>query len=187
MLRKINIKEFKRLYRKHIVRDFPRSERSTLNKLKKRILKGNEVAYIYQEDNKEKAYIIVAILNNYVLITFLAVFEDYRGEGIGTKLLKEIEQKFNNKRGILLEVENPQYSIEEKEIRQRRINFYQRANYKIVDGVGVILHGIMFYVMILSMNDDEIKKLEIAKEIENFYYNISRKLDKDICFNIIEK
>lgn len=188
MLKKINLKEFKNLYRKHIVKDFPREERRSLNKFKKRITKGKEEAYIYLENGKEKAYTIIAVLDNYVMVSFLAVFKEYRGEGIGTKLLKEIKDNFSNKKGILLEVENPKYSKnqEEKEIRERRIKFYEKSNYNIVDGVEVNSHSIMFNIMILNINNKEINKQQISKEINDFYTNIFRRYDKDLSFKIIE-
>ena len=72
MLKKIGLKEFKDLYRKHIIRDFPREERSSLNNFKKRIICKNEEVYIYMENGYEKAYIIIANLNNnYILISFI--------------------------------------------------------------------------------------------------------------------
>ena len=188
MLKKINLKQFKNLYRKHIVKDFPRAERTTLNKFKKRITRGQEVVYVYEEAGKEKAYIIIANLDNYVLVSFLAVFKQYRGEGIGTKLLKEIEANFSNKKGILLEVENPEYSIsqDEKEIRQRRIKFYERSNYNIVENIQINLHSTMFNIMILNINNTKINKQEISKELNDFYTNISRRYDKTLSFKIIE-
>ena len=188
MLKKINLKEFKNLYRKHIVKDFTRAERTTLNKFKKRITRGQEVVYVYEEVGKEKAYTIIANLDNYVLVSFLAVFKQYRGEGIGTKLLKEIKANFSNKKGILLEVENPEYSISqnEKEIRQRRIKFYERSNYNIVENIQINLHSTIFNIMMLNINDTKINKQEISKELNDFYTNIFRRYDKTLSFKIIE-
>lgn len=187
MLKKINLKEFKDLYRKHIIKDFPREERTTLNKFKKRITRGQEDVYVYKEEGKEKAYIIVAVLNNYIMVTFLAVFEEYRGEGIGTKLLKEIRDNFSNKKGILLEVENPIYSVDEtdKVVREKRIKFYEKSNYNIIDGVEVSLHSTMFNVMMLNINDTKINEQEISKELNDFYTNVFRRYDKTLSFKII--
>lgn len=189
MLEKINIKEFKDLYRKHIVKDFIREERTTLNKFKKRITRGQEEVYVYKEEGKEKAYIIVAVLNNYIMVTFLAVFEEYRGKGIGTKLLKEIRDNFSNKKGILLEVENPIYSIDEadKVVREKRIKFYEKSNYNIIDGVEVSLHSTMFNIMLLNVNNTTIDKKEIAEELNSFYKDIFRRYDKTLSFQIMVK
>ena len=54
MLRKIKFKEFKDLYRKHIVQDFPSSERPNLEGFRRRILKHNEQVFIYEENETEK-------------------------------------------------------------------------------------------------------------------------------------
>ncbi len=186
MLKKINLKEFKELYRKHIVKDFQRAERTTLNRFKKRVTRGQEEVYVYEEAEKEKAYIIIAVLNNYIMVSFLAVFKEFRGEGIGTKILKEIKDKFSNKKDILLEVEDPKYSKSEKEIRQRRIKFYERSNYNIVENIQIKLHSTIFNIMILNINDKKIDKQEIAKELNNFYTNIFRRYDKTLSFKIIE-
>ena len=37
MLKKADLKKFKEIYRKHIVKDFPREERSSLNNFKKEL------------------------------------------------------------------------------------------------------------------------------------------------------
>lgn len=187
MLRKANLKEFKKLYRKHIIKDFPREERRSLNKFKKRVTRGSEEVYIYEEDGKEKAYTIVAVLNNYIMVSFLAVYKEFRGEGIGTKLLSEIKDNFSNKKGILLEVEDPDFSKDQKEeeIRKKRIRFYKKSNYNIVDGVKISSHSIIFDIMILNISNTKIDKQEIAKELNDFYINIFKRYDKTLSFKII--
>lgn len=185
--KKIGLKEFKDLYRKHIVKDFPREERSNLNKFKKRILNGKEEAYIYYEDGKEKAYTIVAVLNNYVLVSYLAVFKEYRGKGIGTKLLEEIKENFSNKNGIILEVEDPNYSVSktDKIIREKRIKFYGKSNYKIVENIGISFYTTVFKIMILNNSGKETEQKEIAEELSDFYKNISKRYGETLFFNII--
>lgn len=186
MLKKINLKEFKDLYRKHIIKDFPKEERPNLNKFKKRIKSKNENAYIYCENGKDKAYAIITMLDNYCFISFLAVYEEYRGEGIGTKLLKEISENFSNKKGIILEVESPQYAISEKDkiVREKRIRFYEKANYKIVENMEICLSSVMFNIMILNMLGTNIDEKEIANEMECFYKNIYKKYGKTLDFYI---
>jgi len=88
----------------------------------------------------------------------------------------------------LLEVENPKYSKsqKEKEIRERRIKFYEKSNYNVVDRVKVNSHSIMFNIMILNINNEKIDKQEIAKELNDLYTNIFRRYDKNLSFSIIE-
>lgn len=88
----------------------------------------------------------------------------------------------------MLEVENPKYSKsqKEKEIRERRIKFYEKSNYNVVDRVKVNSHSIMFNIMILNINNEKIDKQEIAKELNDLYTNIFRRYDKNLSFSIIE-
>lgn len=88
----------------------------------------------------------------------------------------------------MLEVENPKYSKsqKEKEIRERRIKFYEKSNYNVVDRVEVNSHSIMFNIMILNINNEKIDKQEIAKELNDLYTNIFRRYDKNLSFSIIE-
>ena len=189
MLKKIGLKEFKDLYRKHIIRDFPREERSSLNNFKKRIICKNEEVYIYMENGYEKAYIIIANLNNnYILISFLAVFEEYRGEGIGTKLLAEIKEKFNDKKGIVLEVESPKNATSEKDkiIREKRIKFYEKSNYKMLKNTKIFFGYNSFNIMFLN-NRDNIDEKEITNVLNEFYVKTSKRYDKTLIFKVIEE
>ena len=144
MLKKIKFKEFKDLYRKHIVKDFPSSERPNLEGFRKRMLK-------YNEGN--------------------------RGKGIGTKILKELEEKYSNKKGILLEVEDPDFAKNknEKSIQERRISFYERANFKVVENLKIELFMVNFNIMIRNITSASTEISEVEKVLEQFYSTITDK------------
>ena len=193
MLKKADLKKFKEIYRKHIVKDFPRGERSSLNNFKKRIINKNEELYVFSENGEEKAYTIIANLdNNFILISFLAVFEKYRGEGIGTKLLAEIKEKFKVKKGIILEVESPKDAISEKDkiIREKRIKFYEKSNYQMLKNTKIFFGNNSFNIMLLN-NKDNIDEKEIAKALNEFYNEFylktSKRYDKTLSFRVIEE
>lgn len=171
MLRKIKFKEFKNLYRKHIIYDFPKTERPNLQGFRKRILQGKEEVYIFVEEGTEKAYCIIANLDEYVLISFLAVYKEQRGKGTGTKLLKEIAKKYPNKKGILLEVENPEFANNEKErdIQEKRIKFYEKANYQIIEKLKLKLYSVNYKMMTYLPKDTKIETEEIKEKMEQFY------------------
>lgn len=141
MLRKIKFKEFKDLYRKHIVKDFPSSERPNLEGFRKRMLK-------YNEGN--------------------------RGKGIGTKILKELGEKYSNKKGILLEVEDPDFAKNENEksIQERRIRFYERANFQVVENLKVELFMVNFNIMLHNITSASTEISEVEKVMKQFYYTI---------------
>lgn len=181
MLRKIKFKEFKDLYRKHIVKDFPSSERPNLEGFRKRMLKYNEETYIYEEEGVERGYCIIDQIQEYVLVAFLAVYEGNRGKGIGTKILKELEEKYSNKKGILLEVEDPDFAKNEnqKNIQERRIKFYERANFQVVENLKVELFMVNFKIMIYNFKNEQININEIEKVMKQFYYAIIEKKRRD--------
>lgn len=177
MLEKIKFKEFKRLYRTRMVQDFPSNERPKLQGFRKRMLKYNEEVFIYSEDNKEKAYLIVDELEeNYILISFLAVYKEYRGQGIGSKLLKEIREKYQNKKAILLEVENPEYAKEkERTIMEKRISFYKKSDYEIVSNLEMEMFFVQYKIMALKNGNFIMDKETIARVIQNYYNKILKK------------
>lgn len=184
MLRKIKFKEFKELYRKHIIQDFPSSERPNLEGFRRRIVKHNEQVFIYEENETEKGYCIIDDLNEYILVSFLAVYKETRGQGIGTKILKEIEEKYSNKKGIILEVENPEFAENEKEknIQEKRIKFYQNSNFEIVPSLNVKLFMVNFKIMIYQKEKKEINTREVIDKIKEYYSKILNKKR----FNCIE-
>ncbi len=189
MLKKADLKKFKEIYRKYIIKDFPREERSSLNNFKKRIINKNEELYVFSENGEEKAYTIIANLdNNFILISFLAVFEKYRGEGIGTKLLAEIKEKFKDKKGIILEVESPEDATDEndKSIREKRIKFYEKSDYKMLKNTQIYLGNMLFNIMFLN-NKDNIDESEISKSLNEFYLKTSKRYDKTLSFRVIEE
>ena len=188
MLKKADLKKFKEIYRKYIVKDFPIGERSSLNNFKKRIASKNEEVFIFLEEGIEKAYIIIANLdNNFILVSFLAVFEQYRGEGIGTKLLEEIKEKFKEKKGIILEVESPEDAISEKDriIREKRIKFYEKSNYQMLKNTKIFFGNSSFNIMTLN-NKDNAEEKEVANVLNGFYVKTSKRFDKTLIFRVIE-
>lgn len=177
MLRKIKFKEFKNLYRKHIIKDFPKSERPNLEGFRKRMLKYNEETFIYEEQGVERGYCIINQIQDYVLVAYLAVYEGNRGKGIGTKILKELEEKYSNKKGILLEVEDPDFAKNknEKSIQERRISFYERANFKILENLKIELFMVNFNIMIRHITSASTEISEVEKVLGQFYSRITDK------------
>ncbi len=175
MLRKIKFKEFKELYRKHIIKDFPKNERPNLQRFRKRMLKNNEETYIFEEDGNAKGYCIVDELQEYILIAFLATYKENRGQGIGTKILRDLKEKYSNKKGILLEVEDPEFAKneEEKNIQEKRIKFYKKSDFKIIDKLKLNLFLVHFKLMIYSSEQNDIQKIKDA--LEHFYFLMTDK------------
>ncbi len=179
MLKKVKIQEFKDLYRKHIVKDFPKTERPNLKGFRRRILKNNEQVFIFEENEIKKGYCLASEIGEYILVTFLAVYKENRGQGIGTKILKELKEKYENKKGILLEVENPDFAEndKEKEIQLKRIKFYEKSKFEIVPNLNIKLFFVNFKIMIYQAQKQKIEKEEIIDSLYKYYQkNIGKKI-----------
>ena len=91
MIKKLDIEGAKKLYRNYMEKDFPDDEIPSYKHYVKLIEEGLSIPYTYEENNEEKAYIICVEKGDFVLLSHLAVLKEYRGQGIGTKLLEEIK------------------------------------------------------------------------------------------------
>jgi len=105
---------------------FPSDERRTLE-LQKELIKNKQYNFFIVTKDK----VLVAIITDwnfgdFLFVEHLAVKEDLKGKGIGTKLLKEYLSK--NKQKIVLEVERP-----ETEIATKRIKFYEKIGFNLND------------------------------------------------------
>lgn len=103
MIRKLNIENAKKLYKDYMEEDFPEDERPSYNHYLKLLENGETIAYTYDEKDEKKAYVICIEKEDYVLILHLAVFKEYRGQGIGTRLLEEIKFFYKEKQAVILE------------------------------------------------------------------------------------
>lgn len=101
---------------------FPISEIRPYEKVK--YICDHNIAQMYgYYDEKLKGVIILWENEEFVMIENFAVDKNCRGEGIGSIMLKEVANKFQDKT-IFLEVEEPYDGISE-----RRIGFYERNNF----------------------------------------------------------
>lgn len=175
MIRKIEIKEVSKLYRAHIKKDFPHIERPPCFVIKNNMKNGIKEGYLYIKDNTELAYSINAIIENFVLISLFAVFSEHRNQGIGTTFLKEMLDNYIDKKGIILEVEKPENAkrSEEKEIRNKRISFYENIGFTVYKDIEYSIFKVPMYLMVFS--NTKLTKNEIVLAVKNTYSKILRK------------
>ncbi|WP_041958587.1 GNAT family N-acetyltransferase [Sulfurospirillum arsenophilum] len=79
---------------------------------------------------------------DFFLLEYLAVDESLRGIGLGSTLLKSsIEQLFKTHgiRALLIEIESPEESSSDKEIRKKREQFYRNLGALKIDSFDYIL------------------------------------------------
>ncbi|MCL2383560.1 MAG: GNAT family N-acetyltransferase [Oscillospiraceae bacterium] len=141
------------------------------NNMKNNIQEG----FLCVEKDTELGYSINALSEEAVLISLFGVFKENRGKGIGTKFLKEVIEKYGDKKAIIVEVEKPENakSEEEKTIREKRISFYEKSGFIIYKDINYMIFNNSMYLMVNS--SEEIAKEDIIRHMKEIYGRTLRK------------
>ena len=149
-VRNIEISELRDIY-KHIKADFAKGEYAPYEVLKKQIQNGVQEGLILQKAEDDVAYAICAggHENGYVLISLLAVYGQFRKSGFGTAFVEEIKSRYKGKNGIIVEVEKPEEAPdpEEKRVRLKRIEFYERAGFYRIPDIDYSIWDVPMHLM----------------------------------------
>ncbi|WP_024832341.1 GNAT family N-acetyltransferase [Ruminiclostridium josui] len=151
-VRPVNLHEVRDLYI-NIVNDFAQGEYPPYEDLYKQLEKGIQKGFVLVNDQKDVAYSICTVdsTDSFVLISLLAVYTKYRGKGFGTKFIEILKNRYCDKRSIIVEVEKPEDALEQKErdIREKRIKFYEKAGFILLPDIDYAIWDIPMYLMIL--------------------------------------
>lgn len=101
---------------------FPEDERRSLDKQKKLLSNPRYSFNPIYDKNKIVAFTAIWNLPNFIFIEHFAIKKEFRGKGYGTKILKNIIEKYDKK--VILEVEKP-----ETHDAKRRIDFYKNLGF----------------------------------------------------------
>lgn len=174
MINKLDIEAAKELYKNYMEKDFPDDEIPSYKHYIKLIEDGLSIPYIYKENNKEKAYIICVERGDYVLISHLAVFKEYRGQGIGTNLLQEIKDFYKSKQAVILEAEAEEQAKDEKslEIIKRRQKFYTKCGFTPYPNLDYELVGVKYLIFAYSNLENKIEDEKLIGIIKELYKGI---------------
>jgi GNAT superfamily N-acetyltransferase len=174
----MNLNDFGYIY-DHIEKDFAEGEYPPYDVLYKHLEDGVQKGLILFDGNRKAAYSICAEgKTNYVLVSLLAVYPEYRGRGIGTKFLEELKGLYAEKRGIIVEVEKPEAATnpEEKRIRMKRIEFYKKAGFYLISAIDYSIWDIPMHLMALpcKASKEEINE-SLGKTIYDIYLTLMGK------------
>ena len=138
MLRKI-----KRLYKK----SFPKEERKPFSVILQKQKEGTaEILAAESWRHDLLGFAVTALYKDLVLVDYLAVEPLCQGQGVGSLMLKELEEHYPNRR-ILLEIEDPEDLSDNQQDRLRRLAFYKKNGFEHA-GFKVYLFGIKMPVLI---------------------------------------
>lgn len=119
---------------------FPRSERKPFSMIRAMQKKGKSDVWYCENDGKFAGLVVTINGSDKVLLDYLAVNKKCRGQGVGSKLLRQMRQQYAGK-GIFLEIETVRSTAENYEERKRRKRFYL-SNGMTELGVFVELFGV---------------------------------------------
>ncbi|MBQ1272640.1 MAG: GNAT family N-acetyltransferase [Clostridia bacterium] len=136
---------FWRLYRLYH-KAFPLSEKKPFGVMVQKRKEGSMEIMTAEDDGGNFLGIVITILHNdIVLLDYLAVSPACRGQGVGSEILRLLNERYEGKR-ILLEIEDPEEPCNNQEDRLRRKAFYLRNGWS-VRNYKVWLFGIKMLIL----------------------------------------
>lgn len=169
---KLSEEQIKNVYFNYLVHDFHEAEVKSWEHIKQLLDKNNYLCLgLFDKLNTLFSYAFFCISENsdWLFLDYYAVLSDYRGKGYGSIFIELLKTYDRDKKGILAEVENPDFSENEKEknICTRRIEFYCK-NHWYLSQVYTCVFGVNYQIMQLPFCNP-IDDTTIYQEIETIY------------------
>ena len=156
--RPMKLEEARAVYIGRGHRDFPSNELKPFSMIEELMNSGRyECCGFYEEERDELcayAFMLADSDTNMLLLDYFAVCEEVRGNGYGSAVVILLKEDYTKWDGIIFEVEDDDTADtdEEKQIRQRRIAFYERN--------GVVMmkqrshaFGVDFKLMVMNLRN----------------------------------
>lgn len=119
---KENLEKIKNLY----LTAFPKNERKPFDLISEKCDSGSMEIIAIQNDNNDFLGLAITILyDDMVLLDYFAIAPESRGKNIGSTALKQLFERYKNKR-FILEIENTEVECNNLQERKRRKAFYIR-------------------------------------------------------------
>lgn len=174
MIKKVSYHEFRKIYREHIVKDFPANERIPFYKylIKYLYKKGMYSVWVMCENDKLCGYACLIHVDGVegALLDYYAVVPELRDKGYGSKFMRELKENLEWG-GILIEAEMPNKAKteEDRRIRTKRIDFYKRNGAEVSDEYGWKLFDVDYNLLWLPIKTP-MSKINIAEDIYTVYW-----------------
>ena len=159
-IRSLQPEEIKVIYEKHMQHDFPASELKPYSWIEKLWNNGCYKCYGFYGDTDEKLYAYAFTMaddaRRMLLLDYFAVCADVRGQGYGSQALALLKEACGEWEGLIFEVEDDDSTdaAEEKEIRRRRISFYER-NHVQMTAERSTAFGVDYKLMVLPLGNEK--------------------------------
>lgn len=176
---------FNKMLANSYINDFSKNERVPLRMLKCMYNKGNIYFQVLKDEEGIYAYAIFLtdVKKEYTLLWYFATLKDYRKKGYGTIFLNEIKKNMKDTKLIIIEVERRGLGKNniENEIREKRVEFYVKNNFKQTN-LNVNVYKIEVEILCVFNTDKKISKEELFNVYLKLYYTIRKKetVDRNI-------
>lgn len=172
MIKELTILEIGEIYEKYMTKDFPKNELKPLVSIERMYHLGCYKGFVLEEEQEIRAYWLLLrdVENKAYLLDYLAVISGNRGLGYGSKVLKIIQDLLESEEVIVIEAENPQKAcnIEEKQLQERRLDFYRR-NGVIFTNLASVVYEAPYVIMLLSKEKKDFDVEEVTRIYMDFY------------------
>jgi len=182
-IKKLDTPEICRVYRQHLKRDFPADELKPLFVIKGHIKNNFYQAFGLFADSSASskhslknllayAYLCGRPSGSLMLLDYLAVLPDRRSQGLGSTFLDLVQNELQDVTGLVAEVERVDVAETETErnVRQRRLDFYLRAGF-CQSSVRGNIFGVDYTIVYRPLSR-ELNETELLSAMEQLYHEM---------------
>ena len=168
-LRLLTDRQLRQVYRTFVRADFPPNERRSLASIESLRRTGRYDTWGIFAGEKLLAYAFLwrTAEGHCALLDYLAVCPDGRGGGLGTQALELLQARYGRSCPLLVEAEAPEPGTPPEEERRRRLAFYQRAGFRLLDYQTDIFR--VRYAMLVWPEDCPLSPAELQQAHRGLY------------------
>lgn len=169
-LKRLNTDELTRLYQEEMVEDFPQAELKPLRAMLRLMEMGQYDPLLVVEGEEPLGYTMLWLPKDRqgALLEYFGVLRGKRNGGLGSQVLELLGRRYDQLFG---EAEAPSSDDPaENELRRRRIGFYQRNGFRILD-YECALFGVHFNCLYRGPETDDRKVEAIHRQVYADYFS----------------
>ncbi len=186
---------------------FPIRERASIEELKQRLEKKDEILHVGVIDDLVIAFGLIRVFKDpeFLLFDYFAVKKNERKKGYGALFLKNLFEELNleeQKKFMIFELEHPDFGTD-RQIRRRRISYFKRFGVKVIKNVNYFLPSfeienehiepLEMILMVYPIAEQQklssslLRKMIFALFVQLYHQSESSKFVQEIINNIPKK